>query len=276
MNSQKPAPGELCLDHIAHFLPDIAAASAILETLGFIVTPLSAQQTQDGPAGTSNRCVMLDEGYLEFLTPTMDTQVAQRMRAYMAKHVGVHLACFGTPSADDEHARLAAHGFEPLPVVRLSRPLDDGASARFNVVRVPPEKMPEGRIQYVEHLTPEAIWRDEHLAHDNGVLGLAAVFVVAYDPVAVAARFAAFSALLPRREDGFIRLASERGDVIVGTHDQWAERLGDAPAAPALAGYALKCRDPAAFAHRCAAAGLGVNANIVRLPPELGGAWELR
>jgi len=276
MNSQKPAPGELCLDHVAHFLPDIAAASAVLETLGFAVTPLSAQQTQDGPAGTSNRCVMLEEGYLEFLTPTMDTPVAQRMRATMAKHVGVHLACFGTPSADDEHARLAAHGFEPLPVVRLSRPLDDGDTARFNVVRVPPEKMPEGRIQYVEHLTPRAIWRDEHIAHGNGVLGLAAVFVVAYDPVAVATRFSAFSALLPRREDGFIRLASERGDVIVGTQEQWTERLGAAPAAPALAGYALKCRDTAAFAQSCAAAGLAVNGNAVQLPPALGGAWELR
>ncbi len=276
MNDQRPAPGELCLDHVAHFLPDIGAAAAVLESLGFAVTPLSAQQTQDGPAGTSNRCVMLSEGYLEFLTPTLDTPVAARMRVYMAKHVGVHLACFGTPSAEAEFARLAAHGFEPLPMVRLSRRLDDGQTARFNVVRVPPERMPEGRVQFVEHLTPDVIWREADLAHVNGVIGLAAAFVVAYNPVAVAARYAEFSALLPRMEDGFIRLASERGDIIVGTSAQWAQRLGSAPAAPALAGYALKCRDPAAFAQRCAAAGLNVNGNIVQLPPVLGGAWELR
>jgi len=276
MNSQKPEPGELCLDHVAHFLPDLAAAAAVLEGLGFTVTPLSAQQTQDGPAGTSNRTVMLDEGYLEFLTPTLDTPVAQRMRASMDRYAGVHLACFGTPSADAERLRLAAHGFDPLPTVRLSRKLDDGQTARFNVVRVPPERMPEGRIQFVEHLTPEVIWRDADLAHDNGVRGLAAVFVVAYDPVAVAARFAEFSALLPRRENGFVRLAAGRGEIVVGTREQWIERLGTAPASPALAGYALRCRDPAAFAARCAAAGLAANANVVRLPPALGGAWELR
>ncbi len=96
---QKPAPGELALDHISHFLPDLDAAAAWLSRLGFAVTPLSVQQTQDGPAGSSNRCVMLEEGYLEFLTPTMDTPVARQMRTYMAKHIGTHLACFGTPEA---------------------------------------------------------------------------------------------------------------------------------------------------------------------------------
>ena len=64
---QRPPPGSLFLDHVSHFVPDLGAASALLEELGFAVTPLSAQVTQDGPAGTSNRCVMLRDGYLEFL-----------------------------------------------------------------------------------------------------------------------------------------------------------------------------------------------------------------
>ncbi len=275
-SSQRPEPGNLFLDHIAHFVPGLDAAAAVFEGLGFKVTPLSVQQTQDGPAGSSNRCVMLPQGYLEILTPTHDTPVGRQMREAIDRHVGVHLACFGTPAADAEHARLAAHGFEPLPVVRLARDAGDGLEARFNVVRVPPEKMPEGRIQFVEQLTPESIWRPQYLAHDNGVLGLAAVFVVAYDPVAVAARYARFSALLPRREDGFIRLASERGDVLIGTQAQWIERLGAAPAAPALAGYALAFDDAAVFARRCESAGLEVRGSVVRLPPSLGGAWELR
>ena len=94
---QRPPPGQLYLDHVSHFVPDLEKAGALLELLGFAVTPLSAQMTQDGPAGTSNRSVMLAQGYLEFLTPTADTPNAERMRASMRRYRGVHVVCFGTP-----------------------------------------------------------------------------------------------------------------------------------------------------------------------------------
>ncbi|HWV90185.1 MAG TPA: VOC family protein, partial [Burkholderiales bacterium] len=128
-------------------MPDLAAAGAVWEKLGFRVTPLSDHQVSGKPAGTSNRCVMLEEGYLELLAPTLDTPHAQRVRERMKLFVGVHLACFGTPDAAAEHARLAAHGFEPEPVVNLQRDVE-GGKARFNVIYVPRDKMPEGRVQY--------------------------------------------------------------------------------------------------------------------------------
>src|SRR5688572_2393040 len=149
-NRQRPPPGTVFLDHVSHFVPDLDAAAGALHALGFTVTPVSAQQTQDGPAGTSNVCVMLKEGYLEFLAPTADTANAARLRTAMLRYPGVHLACFGTPAAEDEHARLGWHGFEPQPPVHLERPIElDGrhVHARFNVARPGPETMPEGRIQ---------------------------------------------------------------------------------------------------------------------------------
>ncbi|MGD9953560.1 MAG: VOC family protein [Burkholderiales bacterium] len=273
---QRPPPGELYLDHISHFVPDLERAGAILEALGFAVTPASAQVTQDGPAGTSNRCVMLNEGYLEFLTPTMDTPNAGRMRKSMRRYRGVHLVCFGTPTADEEHFRLGHHGFAPQPIVRLSRRVEDGMTVRFAVVRAAPGKMPEGRIQYVEHLAPRAIWRAKHLRHRNGVTGLAAVYVVAANPVRAAVRWARFTAGLPRREGALISLETDRGRILIGSRAQMKRLLGAAPPSPGIAGYALACRDPKAFARRCAAAGLKVNRNLsVVLPPALGGAWHL-
>jgi hypothetical protein len=142
---QRPPPGELYLDHLAHFVPDLDAAASVWETLGFRVTPLSHHQVSGKPAGTSNRCVMLGEGYLEILAPTHDTPNAQRVRDRMKRFVGVHLACFGTPDAAAEQQRLAAHGFEPEPVVNLERTIETGTKVRFSVVYVPPEKMAEGR-----------------------------------------------------------------------------------------------------------------------------------
>jgi hypothetical protein len=260
--AQKPPLGELVLDHVAHFVRDLAAAARLAESLGFVVSPESAHLAQGRPAGTSNRCIMLEEGYIEILAPTLDTPNAQHVRDRMARYHGVHLVCFGTPDAEGEHRRLGEHGFEPEPVVSLEREVE-GGKARFKVVYVPPAKMPEGRIQYVEHLAPEQIWKPEHLKHKNGVLGLAAVYVAADDPADTAARWARFSGLIPRRDCDLVRLDSARGQVFIGK----------ATPAPAIGGYALKCREPERFLARCKKAGLDVQGQAVMLPPALGGAW---
>ena len=274
--AQKPAPGELYLDHVAHFVPDLGAAARLAESLGFAVTPESAHRAQGAPAGTSNRCIMLEEGYIEILAPTLDTPNARRVRERMARYDGVHLACFGTPDAEAEHRRLAEHGFEPEPLVDLQRTLETGKRVRFSVVYVPPAKMPEGRIQYCEHLTPAEMWRKDWV---NGGLRLDAAYVVADDPAEVAARWARFSGALPRRSGEFIELPLARGKVVIGTRAALAAHLGEAPPAPALAGYALKCSQPEVFLARCRDAGLEVDAKFgrhnVKLPPSLGGVWVI-
>ena len=263
----QPAPGELVLDHVSHFVPDLKAAAGLLRRLGFAVTRTSKQMADGQPVGSSNRCVMLEQGYIEILTPTHDTPVARQMRARMDQFVGVHLACFGTPDAECEHARLAAHGFAPQPLVHLRR-----GALRFKVVRPAPDTMPEGRIQYVQHLTPQALWTPRNLAHDNGVTGLQAVFVVADDPAQAAVRWARFSALLPRREGDAVVLEAARGRVVIAS-----QFIQAPPARPALAGYALACRHPQAFIKRCAREGLAVRAtgagHAISLPASLGGVW---
>ena len=123
---QKPAPGDLFLDHVAHFVPDLGAAARLLESLGFVPTPESAHRAQGAPAGTSNRCLMFGAGYIGILAPTMNTPNAERVRKHMARYDGVHLACWGTPDAAFEHARLAAQGFTPEPLVNLSREVEGG------------------------------------------------------------------------------------------------------------------------------------------------------
>ena len=272
---QRPPAGELCLDHLGHFVPDLDAAAAVWEKLGFAVTPVSVHQVCGKPAGTSNRCVMLEEGYLELLAPNKedatDTPHARRVRERMKRFVGVHLACFGTPAAAAEHRRLADHGFEPEPLVSLQRTIETGELVRFRVVYVPPDKMPEGRVQYCEHLTPRQVWREGFV----NPFRLRAVYVVADDPEEVAARWGRFGGLLPQPEDGFVRLNTARGQVRIGKRSTVENALGPCPPAPALAGYALACKDPEAFAARCSKAGMKVKGHVVALPAALGGAWLL-
>jgi hypothetical protein len=240
----------------------------VWEKFGFAVTPVSHHQVDGKPAGTSNRCVMFEQGYIEILAPMLDTPNAQRVRDRMKRFVGVHLACFGTSTAAAERERLAAQGFEPEPVIRLQRQVENG-QAEFNVVYVPAGKMAEGRVQYCEHLTPRQVWRDGFV----NPFRLRAVYVVADDPEEVAARWGRFGGLLPRPEDGFVRLDTARGQVRIGKRSSIEALLGHCPPAPALAGYALSCADPKGFLRRCNAEGLKVKNQSVALPPALGGAW---
>jgi hypothetical protein len=272
---QRPPAGELYLDHLAHFVPDLGAAAAVWEALGFSVTPVSIHNVSGKPAGTSNRCVMLEEGYLELLAPTLDTANARRVRERMNLFVGVHLACFGTPDATAEHRRLIDHGFEPDPLVNLERSVEGGALARFNVIYVPPGKMPEGRVQYVEQLTPQHVWREGFV----NPFRLTALYVVADDPVQSAARWARFAGLLPRPQAEFVCLNTARGQVRIGRREGIQKLLGSAPPPPALAGYALACSHPDRLAARCSAAGMAVRAlgarYAIALPAALGGTWLL-
>jgi hypothetical protein len=269
---QRPAPGELYVDHVSHFVADLDAAARVFESVGMKVTATSVQKTPEGPVGASNRCVMLEDGYIELLSPTHDTPAAQRMRKLMARYSGVHVMCFGTPDAEAEHRRLQAHGYEPQPLVDLARAVD-GGTARFKVVRPAPEKMAEGRIQYVEQLTPEQIWRPA----DVNPLQLDEVFVVGNDPIESAARWARFAAVLPQAEGDLIRLKTARGAIVIGNAAAIAGVLFEAPPAPAIAGYSLRCRHPQALAERCRKAGIAVQKHgkryAAKLPASLGGVW---
>jgi glyoxalase-like protein len=272
--AQVPAPGSIVLDHLAHFVPSLPEATKALNALGFSVTPKSDHRTQDGPAGSSNVCVMFEHGYLEILAPTMDTPNAQQIRAAMHRYSGVHLGCFGTPDAEGEQRRLEAHGFRPLPLTRLAREFE-GRPVRFSVVRPAKDAMPEGRIQFCQHHTPDAIWRPQYWGHANGAMKLACLFVVADDPLKAAARWAHLAALLPSAAGGYVHLCMARGSVLIGTRGQWSELLGDAPPAPGLAGYALECRRTDNLVSRCELLGLPLrklrqDLYVTKLPEALG------
>ena len=285
-DAQVPPAALLNVDHVAHFVPDIDAASAALERLGFTLTPFSPQSHRlepEGPlvpAGTGNRCVMLERGYLEFLTPTLDTPVADPLRAAIARYIGVHLIAFGTSAPERDHTRLATEGFEPLPPVALQRPIGTESgedTARFTVVRVPPGRMAEGRIQFCRHHTPQLLWQRRWLEHRNGVLGIAGVFLCAADPEEAAARYSRFTGLEAKRAESTWRIETARG-VLVFVQAQTLERSFHvtAPALPWIAGYVLECKAPGATRDYLSRAGAEVTTMarghlLVPLPPALGG-----
>jgi hypothetical protein len=223
---------------------------------------------------------MLESGYLEFLTPTADTPVAQQLRRAMERYVGVQLIAFGTGSPEADYARLETNGFEPLTPVALQRPIATPRGediARFTVVRVLPGKMAEGRIQFCQHHTPDLLWQPQWLVHANGALALAAVLICVADPEQTAERYNRYTGLATVRNGAAWELPTARGSLIFIDPNTLLRRWGaTAPALPWIAGYVLHTADIAATRDFLVRSNVPVitptdDSARVALPPSVGG-----
>lgn len=253
---QVPRPGEVFLDHVGWFVPDMAAAGRKFERLGFLLTPYMEHRnaTTDGgsvPSGTANRCAMLERGYLEILSavPGSETALAHQFRAALARHQGVHLMAFTGADAEVERARLAEAAFDPQPVIHLRRPIavEGGGEgiAAFSVVRTSPACMPEGRIQFLVQETPGLVWQPGLIARDNAVEALTGILVVVADVAEAAGRYARFTGRKPRSVgDGGAVIRLDRGCIaFAGRGLAGAYRDASFPSPPFMAAVALRSRD---------------------------------
>lgn len=278
-----PGDGQVFLDHVGFFVPDMSRAAAAMEALGFSLTPFTRQTTVDPvhggqvAQGTANRCAMLERGYLEVLTPVADTALAAEMRAGLARYAGLHLIALAVADAAAHHARLRAAGFDPRPPVHLRRPVEIGARTReaaFTVIRVPPRMMPEGRVQILTHHTPEVVWRAGATAQPNGATALSAVLLCVADPETVAARYARFAGRGAGTRGGTWSVVLDRGRIDFVDPARCAEVLGGPPpAVPCLAAVALGTGAPDAAGELLRARGvrlLGADRDCVRVHPAAG------
>ncbi|MGZ0186889.1 MAG: VOC family protein, partial [Alphaproteobacteria bacterium] len=177
---QHPVGSDVYLDHVGWFVADLDETAATLQRLGFVVSPENIHMNQgpDGgkqPSGTLNRLVTPGLGYLEFLAARGDTPLAAQHGKQLARYQGLHLLAFSSSDVPAEAPRLADEGFRPLEPVDMRRNVETEsgvAEGRFSVLRVPPDAMAEGRVQWCGHLTPELVWRESLTTHPNSAAAL--------------------------------------------------------------------------------------------------------
>ena len=288
-HDQIPAPGDYVLDHIGFFVPDMEKGSAALERLGFFLTPWTPQQHSLGPdqpvvpAGTGNRLALLEWGYLELLSPFAEGPVADQMRDAIRRYTGLHLIALGTADAATDHARIATAGFATIPLVDLQRKLDTPKGpgmVRFSVARVPPATMPEGRIQFCQHLTPENQWQERWMKVVNGARALTDIVLCVADPDEAAHRYGRFFDRAARRLPvGGWALDLQRGRVVILSKDALGTALPgiDVPTLPFMAAFAVEAPDLASVRALLAANGVAIlldtpDAVAAAPVPELGAA----
>ena len=200
------------LDHLGWVSRDGARLHAAFERLGFRLTPW-ATHSVPGPdgqrvtMGTGNRCAMLRDGYLELQAVWNAALPFNGVERYLDRYEGLHILALGMQDADAELARLRRAGMMLPAVNRLERPVNDsdkdGPFARF--ARLPLPDSPEGRLQLVQHLTPDLLWQDAWLDHPNKPIALEAAILVVERPARTASRLSRLPGrpVVPDKAGGF-------------------------------------------------------------------------
>jgi hypothetical protein len=287
---QLPVGDEIFLDHLAHFVPDVEAATRALTRVGFAPTPVSIQVNPD-PAGgtprltgTGNVTAMFANGYIEVLFKTADTPLVAEMETAMARYRGVHLAAFAVADAAGARRRLAGNGFRMRPLVDMQRPVETGAApgtAKFTLARLESGEMQEGRIQMLTHHTEHLVWQPRWMSHPNGAHALTRILIVVVDVDEAAQRYARFTGRTATRAPFGQRIELDRGCVDLLTADGFRQALAEIPipSLPFMGAYELKVRSLAGLRDLFKRAGVQcwerANGLVAPFPEELGhGAWR--
>lgn len=231
------------LDHAGVAVPDLGAAAAEWEALGFTVQPLLPHMHAGAPTGTGNRNIMLREGYIELLATIDPAKPSATIARFLAHHTGIHVLTLATDDEEAAQARLARAGFTAT-LSRSSRPAPpaagEAAFARIPLAEADP------RLQLLRHLTPALVWQPAFLAHPNQAAALQEVIVAADPPASFAARLsrAAGRPVAPDPEGG-LALRLPHGTVRILPPEAALRLLPGAalPALPAILGIAIRTND---------------------------------
>jgi len=246
----------LDLDHVGVAVRDLDAGFDRYSRLGFRLTSRSLHAgaiVAGGPVqpwGSGNHCAMLTEGYLEVIGLT-DPALPSSVKNLVARYEGLHIVAIGCRDADETHAALAAAGLPVEGVRALERDASFGVHdeqtrrARFRNLYVDRTAYPEARFLFIEHLTRDVLWQPHLLEHPNGATRIEALWMVADDAQATAAKLGA----LLRREavpgEKGIEIRLDRGTIAVVSPAQWRTWTGEEqlPPLPAPAGVSIGVND---------------------------------
>ena len=241
------------LDHVGVAVPDLDAAAAEWQALGFTVQPTSPHMSDGKPTGTGNRTIMLAQGYIELLAnidiPGAPARPSATIARFLAHHTGIHVLTLATDDAQAAQSRLTQAGFTAA-ITHSTRPAPP-APGMAEFARIPlTDAAP--RLQLLQHLTPDMVWQPGFLAHPNQAAALAEVILAADPPVAARLARAAGRPLSPDQAGG-LALRLPHGTVRVLPPSTAAALLPGTPlpSPPCIPAIAIRTGDAnAAIARR--------------------------
>lgn len=164
---------------------DLDQAEARYRRLGFQLTDRGHHSL-----GSSNHLAIFGDDYLELIG--VEPSKADIPGARWEHPLGLAGLVFKTASADATWKDLAGRdvALEGDAPRDFHRPVTAGGKAlgdaRFRTLRIRADRIPNGRVFFCQHETPELVWRPEWQQHPNGALGIAEYVYVTEDPAASA------------------------------------------------------------------------------------------
>jgi hypothetical protein len=198
--------------------------------LGFQLTPRGHHSL-----GSSNHLAIFGTDYLELLgyEPKNVAKAIERWGPDL-NAIGLTGLAFKTDDADALYRDLSERGvkLEGDGAKAFFRPVElpDGTEqeARFRTIRIDPAAVPNGRIFFCQHLTPELVWRETWQQHPNGATGVSQFVIAAKDPAASVALLArSFGDALVTHIEGGKRVTANETEIDYLTPDAVLARFGD-------------------------------------------------
>ena len=243
------------LDHVGLVVPDLADAARDFEALGFTLTDEADHTRTDGaPAGSVQRSIMMETGYIE-LQQLTGPAGSHLLSAAQDKFHGLHILAFGVADAGAAREAVATAGLAVGDVLEWSRTVErpEGArEARFSFFVADYRVSDEALLCWVRHRTPELIREPGALAHANGAVALGGLtFAAADSGLAETIRTRMLTAgAVP--DDDALRLGSARLLIETATGPDDA---GSWPAPAHVRDMHLAFTDPSAILERADVAG---------------------
>jgi hypothetical protein len=132
--------------------------------------------------------------------------------------------------------------------------------------------MPEGRMQFCRHHTPELVWQPQHQRHPNRAHSLTDILLCVDDVEEAATRYARFLALAAQAHEGFRLLELARGRLHLCDPPSLAAATGiAAPTTPFIAGFCLLSADLGATRALLSERGVAMHAlapDVIAVRPE--------
>jgi len=238
------------LDHAAVIVRDLHLSATAYRRLGFCLTPISQHSgalKSGGEAvqwGCANHCIMFQKSYLELMGVIDPNLYDNKILEFLERYEGIHILAFGCMDCAAAANRLVEEGFGADGIHFLTRSLDTPFGERraeFNLARLPPEEMPEGRILAIQHLTPQYLWQDRYMTHSNGAIDLDEIIVCVEDPTTVVRRYERYFGKPANEKFNLWRFTLRQGHFVITTPENLRTEFDiNAPTTPHAAAMKIK------------------------------------
>ena len=239
------------IDHIGIAAADMQKNDSCYRKLGFNLTkpyPLLALDSENNltELGQHSHHFIFDRSYVE-LTGIVDPSKGSHIGPFLDKFEGLHILCFNTDNAELAASQIQQMGLEVGKIQIASRHVNYGRKgiARFKWFTIAQRYAPEGLICIVEHLTPEVVFQENMMSHDNFSTSLQEVTICTKEVNQCCQNYSNILSLDPKPHSLGYKFELSSNNLIVLDNDSYKTRYPSErpPAVPCLASFAIAVSD---------------------------------